>query len=149
MEMTRIGISIPILTCTIGAFYRQTGGPNSSEALRWLQKHKFYMGQISVSVKQDSFSALWTKAQMRVARFSNDISSKPLWWQGQDVLIRRWNRFCDQMKKNNWCGITERDRGSWLLRTFLKLPLKMPSIFCEFWCYNRKLCVNTPISFFS
>ena len=25
----------------------------------------------------------------------------------------------------------------------------MPSIFCEFVCYNRELCVNKPISFFS
>ena len=40
-------------------------------------------------------------------------------------------------------------RGSSLLRTFLKLSLKMPSIFCEFLCYNRKLCVNKPTSFFS
>ena len=53
------------------------------------------------------------------------------------------------MKKKNWCDVTERYSWSWLLRTFLKLSLKMPSIFCEFGCCNRKLCVNKPISFFS
>ena len=34
-------------------------------------------------------------------------------------------------------------------RIFLKPSLKMPSIFCEIGCCNRKLCVNKPISFFS
>ena len=48
-----------------------------------------------------------------------------------------------------WCDVVERNRGSWLLRTFIKPLLKMPSIFCEFGCYNKKLCVNMPISFFS
>ena len=67
----------------------------------------------------------------------------------QDVLIRRWNRFCDPMKKKNLCDVAERNRGSCLLKTFLKPSLKMPSIFCEFGCYNRKLGVNKPISFFS
>ena len=31
----------------------------------------------------------------------------------------------------------------------VKPLLKIPSVFCEFECYNRKLCVNKPISFFS
>ena len=35
-----------------------------------------------------------------------------------------------------------------MLRTFLKFTLKMPSIRSEFWCYNRKLCVNKPLSSF-
>ena len=68
---------------------------------------------------------------------------------GKDVFIRRWNRFCDPIKKKNWCDVGERNRESWLLRTFLKPSLKMPSIFCEFGCYYRKLCVNKSISFFS
>ena len=66
----------------------------------------------------------------------------------QDVLIRRWNRFCDPMKKKNRCDVAERHRGSWLLELFSSLQ-KMPSIFCEFRCYNRKLCVNQLISLFS
>ena len=45
--------------------------------------------------------------------------------------------------------VGERNRGSWLLRTFLKPLLKMPSFFCEFGCYNRILCVNKPKSLFS
>ena len=65
----------------------------------------------------------------------------------QDVLIRRWNRFCDQMKKKDWCDVAETKRGSWLLRIFLKPSLKMPFIFCQFGCYNTKLFVNRPISF--
>ena len=40
------------------------------------------------------------------------------------------NRFCDPMKKKNWCDVGERNRGSWLLRPFLKPLFKMPSIFC-------------------
>ena len=53
------------------------------------------------------------------------------------------------MKKKNWCDVGERNRGSWLLRTFLKPLLKMPSIFGEFLCYNRNLCVNKKLTFFS
>ena len=36
-------------------------------------------------------------------------------------------------------GVTsprETEEAGWLLRTFLKPSLKMPSIFCEFGCYN-------------
>ena len=51
-----------------------------------------------------------------------------------DSAIRR--------RKRTVCAVVERLSGSWLLRTFLKISLKMPSIFCEFVCYNRKLCVN-------
>ena len=65
-----------------------------------------------------------------------------------DVQIRSWNRFCDPMKKKNWCDVAERYNRSWLL-TFLKPSWKMPSIFCEFWCCNKKLFANKPISFFS
>ena len=36
-----------------------------------------------------------------------------------------------------------------VVKNFLKPLLKMPFFFCEFGCYNRKLCVNKPISFFS
>ena len=36
------------------------------------------------------------------------------------------------VKKKNWCDVAERNRGTWLLRTFLKSSLKIPSIFCEF-----------------
>ena len=50
-------------------------------------------------------------------------------------------------RKKNFVWRRREARGSWL-RTFLKLSLKMPSIFCEFLCYNRKLCVNKPIIFF-
>ena len=73
----------------------------------------------------------------------------PVCGPNQDVLIRRWNRFCDPMKKKNWCDVAERIRGSWLLITFLKPSLKMPSVFCEFGCYNRQLYVNKPISLIS
>ena len=52
-------------------------------------------------------------------------------------------------RKRTARDVVERFSGSWLLRTFLKLSLKMPSIFCEFVCYKRKLCVNNPISLFS
>ena len=70
-------------------------------------------------------------------------------FEKRDVQIR-WNRFCDPMKKKNWCDVTERyNSGSWLLRTFLKPSTKMPSIFCEFGCGNRKLFANKSISFFS
>ena len=62
---------------------------------------------------------------------------------------RRWNRFSDPMKIKNWCDVAERYSGSWLLRTFLKPSLKISSVFSEFGCCNRKLCVNKPISFFS
>ena len=41
----------------------------------------------------------------------------------QDALIRLWNRFCHPMKKKNRCDVVERNRGSWLLRTFLKPSL--------------------------
>ena len=41
------------------------------------------------------------------------------------------------------------DQGKLVVKNFLKPLLKMPSIFCEFGCYNRKLCVNKTISFFS
>ena len=53
------------------------------------------------------------------------------------------------MKKKNYCDVTERIRGSSLLKTFLKPSLKMSSICYDFGGYNRKLCVNKPISFFS
>ena len=52
-------------------------------------------------------------------------------------------------RKRTAYDVVERLSGSWLLRTFLKLSLKMPYIFWEFVCCNRKLCVNKPISFFS
>ena len=52
----------------------------------------------------------------------------------QDVLIRRWNRFWDPIKKKNWCDVAERYSGSGRLRTFIKPSLKIPCIFCEFGC---------------
>ena len=52
-------------------------------------------------------------------------------------------------RKRTACDVVERLSGSWSLRTFLKLSFKMRSIFCEFVCYNKKLCVNKPTSFFS
>ena len=57
--------------------------------------------------------------------------------------------FAIRWRKRIACDVIERFCWSWLLRTFLKLSLKMPSIFCELVCYNRKLCVIKPISFFS
>ena len=62
--------------------------------------------------------------------------------------IRR-DRFCDPMKKKNWCDVTQRIRWSYFWRTFLKLSLKMPSSGRELECYNRKLCVNKQLSLFS
>ena len=50
-------------------------------------------------------------------------------------------------KKNGVMSAIVTEEAGWI--TFLKPLLKMPSIFCEFGCYNRKLCVNNPISFFS
>ena len=55
----------------------------------------------------------------------------------------------DSAKKKNYRDVGERNRGSWLLRIFLKPLLKMPSIFCELECYNKILCVNKLISFLS
>ena len=48
--------------------------------------------------------------------------------------------------KLNWCDVAERYSGSWLLRTFLKPSLKMTYIFCEFGCYDRKLCVTLALN---
>ena len=53
----------------------------------------------------------------------------------------------DEEKELVWCRREEQRKL--IDRTFLKPLLKMPYIFCEFGCYNRKLFVNTPISFFS
>ena len=36
-----------------------------------------------------------------------------------------------------------------VIKNFSQTFVNMPSVFCEFGCYNRKLCVNKPISFFS
>ena len=45
--------------------------------------------------------------------------------------------------------VTESNGGSYMLRTFLKPSLKIPSICCEFECYNKKLYLNNSISSFS
>ena len=36
-----------------------------------------------------------------------------------------------------------------LVVNFSETFVKMPSICCEFWCYNKKICVNKLISFFT
>ena len=59
----------------------------------------------------------------------------------QDVLCKEVTRFCDPIKKKNWCDVTLSIRGRWLLKAFLKPSFKMSSCCCEFECYNRELCV--------
>ena len=52
----------------------------------------------------------------------------------------------DEEKELVWrCREEQRKQ---IFKNFLKALLKMPSIFYEFGCYNKKLCVNKPISIF-
>ena len=53
---------------------------------------------------------------------------------------------CYPMKKKIGCDVAERTRGSWLLTSFLKPSLKIPSICGELAWYDRKWSL---ISFFS
>ena len=111
-----------------------TGINEAQSTIHWLIGHGDQW-----STKYNSLTD-WSRRSMK---------SKVQYLFTQDVLIRRWNWFCDPTKKKNWCDVAERYSGSWLLRNFLKLSLKMPTIFWEFGCCKIKLCANKPISFFS
>ena len=66
------------------------------------------------------------------------------------LVPKRWNRFCDPMKKKNWCDVAAMYSGNWLLiKNFSQTFVKNPFYFLWIRAYNRKLCVNKLISFFS